>query len=422
MARKKLSIAVVGSGVAGLTAAYLLNRDYNVTVFEKNDYPGGHTHTIVINRGPDSGSCVDTGFIVMNHRNYPLFTRLLDRLGVLLRDSDMSFGYSCLQTGIQYSSCGVSGLYAQRSNFAKPSFQRMVFDLFRFYRHAKKDLERGSAAHATLGEYLRDRNFSEMFIRHHILPMGAAIWSTPDREMMDFPADSFFRFFSNHGLLSVSGQPVWKTVVGGSHTYVRAIRKTLDRDVITGRPVKSISRKKGSIRIRVAGRKEESFDRVIIAAHADEALALLADPTPDEKRLLGAWRYQKNRTVLHTDDSFMPENVRARASWNFLREHGGDGSPLSLTYHMNRLQGLRTASQYYVTLNSARTIPGDRIIAEMDYHHPTFTFQSMNTQSELPNLNGVNNTYFCGSYFGYGFHEDAVRSAVEVAKRMGCDL
>ncbi len=419
MARKKLKIAVVGSGVAGLTAAYILNRIHDVTVFEKNDYPGGHTHTIVIDRGPDRGTPVDTGFIVMNHRNYPLFTKLLDRLGVDLRDSDMSFGYSCLQTGIQYSSRGLNGLYAQRANFLKPSFQRMVFDLLRFYRHANRDLETGAAANSTLGEYLSSRKFSDIFIRHHILPMGAAIWSTPDDKMMEFPAESFFRFFSNHGLLGISGQPVWRTVVGGSHMYVKAIRESLKTDVLTGRAVKSVSRKKNMVRIRIAGGKEESFDRIVIAAHADEALGMLADPTAEEKRLLGAWRYQRNHTVLHTDGSFMPGNPNACASWNFIRGDSDEGDSLSLTYHMNRLQGLQTSGQYYVTLNSARKIPEAEIIAEMDYYHPTYTFSSMNTQRELTLLNGVNNTFYCGSYFGYGFHEDAVRSGVEAAKLLG---
>ena len=338
MAKKRLNIAVVGSGVAGLTAAYILNREHSVTVFEKNDYAGGHTHTIVVDTGPDRGTPVDTGFIVMNHANYPLFTKLLSRLGVGLRDSDMSFGYHCEETGLQYSSRGLSGLYAQRGNIVSPRFQRMVYDLLRFYKHAKSDLETGAAASLTLGEYLRKRGFSDIFITHHILPMGSAIWSTPDDEMMDFPADSFFRFFNNHKLLSLTGQHVWRTVVGGSHTYVGVIRETLKKDVLVSSPVISVMRKKGSVRIKAKGRKEESFDVAIIAAHADEALKLLGDPTDDEKRLLGAWRYQMNRTVLHTDETLMPTNVNAMASWNFIRSAGKEkGSPLTLTYHMNKI-------------------------------------------------------------------------------------
>lgn len=423
MAKKKLNIAVIGSGVAGLTAAYILNREHNVTVFEKNDYAGGHTHTIVIEKGPDAGTPVDTGFIVMNHANYPLFTGLLEQLGVGLRDSDMSFGYHCEETGLQYSSRGLSGLYAQRGNIVSPKFQRMVYDLLRFYKHAKSDLETGSAATLTLGEYLKERKFSDIFITHHILPMGSAIWSTPDDEMMEFPAESFFRFFNNHRLLSLTGQHVWRTVIGGSHTYVKAIRKTLKKDVLVSSAVKSVTRKKGSVLVRAEGRKDETFDIAVIAAHADEALRLLADPTAEEKRLLGAWRYQKNRTVLHTDNTLMPTNKNAMASWNFIRSAGKEkGSPLTLTYHMNRLQGLDTVNQYYVTLNSVKKIPKDKIITTMDYHHPMYTFKSMNTQRELHKLNGENGTYFCGSYSGYGFHEDAVRSGVVVARLLGCDL
>ena len=423
MAKKKLNVAVIGSGVAGLTAAYILNRQHNVTVFEKNDYVGGHTHTILIDKGPDKGTPVDTGFIVMNHANYPLFTMLLSQLGVELRNSDMSFGYHCEETGLQYSTRGLSGLYAQRGNIVNPKFQRMVYDLLRFYKHAKSDLETGAAATLTLGEYLKERKFSDIFITHHILPMGSAIWSTPDDKMMDFPADSFFRFFNNHKLLSLTGQHVWRTVTGGSHTYVKAIREILKKDVLVNSTVKSVKRTKGSVKIKAEGRKEESFDVAIIAVHADEALKLLNDPTPDEKRLLGAWKYQKNRTVLHTDNTLMPANKNAIASWNFIRSQDREkGSPLSLTYHMNRLQGLDTVNQYYVTLNSVKKIPEEKIIASMNYYHPAFTFKSMNTQKELYKLNDVNGTYFCGSYFGYGFHEDAVRSGVDVAKLLGCDL
>jgi predicted NAD/FAD-binding protein len=240
--------------------------------------------------------------------------------------------------------------------------------------------------------------------------------------MMEFPALSFFNFFNNHKLLGITGQPVWKTVVGGSHSYVKAIRATLQKDVIVNSPVKSIARKKGAVKIS-AGRKQESFDAVIVATHADEALKLLSDPTADEKRLLGAWKYQKNHTVLHTDESLMPTNKNARASWNFIRNASQrKDAPLTLTYHMNRLQGLTTVHQYFVTLNSARPIPKEKIIVSMDYYHPTYTFESMNTQKELHTLNGINGTFFCGSYFGYGFHEDAVRSGTEVAKMLGCEL
>ncbi len=422
MDNKKYSIAVIGSGVAGLTAAYILSKKHSVTLFEKNDYIGGHTHTIVIPDGPDKGTPVDTGFIVMNHRNYPLLTKLFNELKISLRDSDMSFGYYHETSGLQYSSKGVKGLFAQRSNIIKPSYLRMVMDLFRFYKMGKNDLDRGITAELTLGEYLNNNNFSEIFINHHLIPMGAAIWSTPNDKMMEFPAISFLRFLNNHGLLSVTGQPQWKTVVGGSHQYVKVIKKSLNT-IYTESPVTRVIRSENGITVVTESGKSFAFDRVIIATHADEALSILDNPTSAEKLLLGPWRYEKNITVLHTDESVMPPNRRAHASWNFTSETTAENrSVLSLTYDMNHLQGLKTQKRYYVSLNRFRPIPKDKIVAEMIYDHPTFTFESMKTQQELPSLNGKLNTWFCGSYYGYGFHEDAVCSAVAVAKEFGIEL
>ena len=423
MDKEKYSIAVVGSGVSGLTAAYLLNSKHDVSVFEKNDYPGGHTHTIVIDQGPDTGTPVDTGFIVMNHRNYPVLTKLFKELNTGLRNSSMSFGYQCENSGLQYSSRGLNGLFAQRSNIFNSSFKNMIKDILRFYKISRKDLLDNSMGDLTLGEYLKSKKFSETFITHHIIPMGAAIWSTPDAGMMDFPAESFLRFLSNQGLLSVFGQPQWKTVIGGSHKYVSTIRKTLKNGIFLNSPVVQIKRKKSGVTIKTADGKSSVFDFVIIATHADEAISLLKDPTKDETRLLSPWFYQRNHTVLHTDSSVMPTMKRARASWNFIREKTtGNKSILSLSYDMNVLQGLKTVNNYYVTLNTGKKIDKQSIIAEMEYFHPTYSFDSMKTQSELPSLNGVNRTYYCGSYFGYGFHEDAARSAVRVAEMFGVGL
>jgi len=423
MDEKKYSIAVIGSGVAGLTAAYLLDREHNVSLFEKNNYLGGHTNTIVIDEGPDAGTTVDTGFIVMNHKNYPVLTKLFDLLGVELRNSSMSFGYLCENSGLQYSSRGVNGLFAQRGNVFNSKFRNMIKDIFRFYKTSRDELEMGNIGNLTLGEYLYGHDFSEMFIRHHIIPMGAAIWSTPDEGMMNFPAESFLRFLNNHGLLTLAGQPQWKTVKGGSHEYVKKMRKNFTGHIYNDSKVKEISRGEQSVTVKVADGTALTFDYVVIAAHADEAFKMLKDPSPEEKRLLEPWFYQKNHTILHTDGSVMPTIRHAKGSWNFIREKtAGDDSPLSLTYHMNRLQGLKTARQYYVTLNTGKNIPSNSIVREMDYYHPVYTFDSMNTQAELPSLNGVNRTYFCGSYFGYGFHEDAVKSALNVTKMFGIDL
>ena len=415
------NIGIIGAGVAGLTAAYLLQKKHNITLFEKNDYVGGHTHTIVIPEGPDAGIPVDTGFIVMNHKNYPVFTKLLAKLGVELRDSIMSFGYHDEVTGLEYSSLHFNGLFAQRRNLFNPRFYSMLFEIMRFFREAPVALEEGNLVGLTLRDYFSKNNFSAYFIEHHILPMGCAIWSTPADTMLDFPAESFIRFYKNHGLLSVSGQPQWRTVVGGSHSYVKKILADFKGKIFNNKHITSVKRVDGMITVFTQDGQQFDFDKVIIAAHADEAFAMLADPSDDELNFLSPWCYNKNHTILHTDVSVMPANRRVWSSWNFIRESEGDNA-LSLTYNMNLLQGLSANEHYFVTLNRRKPIPHNKIIAEMLYTHPIYTADSMKTQKYLPSLNGKLNTWFCGSYFGYGFHEDAVRSAVDVARDFGIEL
>ena len=415
------NIGIIGAGVAGLTAAYLLQKKHNITLFEKNDYVGGHTHTIVIPEGPDAGIPVDTGFIVMNHKNYPFFTRLLETLGVELRDSVMSFGYHDEVTGLEYSSLHFNGLFAQRRNLFNPRFYSMLFEIMRFFREAPVALEEGKLAGLTLGDYFSRNNFSAYFITHHILPMGCAIWSTPTNTMLDFPAESFIRFYKNHGLLSVSGQPQWRTVVGGSHSYVKKILADFKGKVFNNKKIISVKRVDVGVTLFAQDGQQFDFDEIVIAAHADEAFTMLADPSDDERNFLSPWHYNRNHTILHTDVSAMPPNRRAWSSWNFIREAEGDNA-LSLTYHMNLLQGFSAKEQYFVTLNRRKPIPRNKIIAEMLYTHPIYTAGSMKTQKDLPSLNGKLNTWFCGSYFGYGFHEDAVHSAVDVARDFGIEL
>lgn len=417
------NIAVIGSGAAGLSVAHLLQRRHRVTLFEKNDYAGGHVNTICLPAGPDAGTLVDTGFIVMNHRNYPVFTRLLDQLKVTLRDSEMSFSYHDEASGLQYSGGGLNGLFGQRRNLFNPAFYRMVRDVFRFFRQAQGDLHAGRMNDITLGDYLKGGGYGDYFIRHHIIPMGAAIWSTPCEEMMQFPAASFARFFENHGLLTVNDRPQWKTIVGGSRTYVDRILGEFKGTLRLNSPAKEIRRLADRVTVRAADRAPESFDQVVIAAHADEALALLADPSDDERRLLGRWRYADNHTVLHHDAGVMPPLRRIWASWNYTREKTADADgPATLTYHMNRLQGLTTTRPYFVTLNRQAPFPEHTVVREIDYDHPTYTRESMATQKELPRLNGAQRTWFCGAYFGYGFHEDAIRSGIDVARSFGIDL
>jgi predicted NAD/FAD-binding protein len=416
-------IAVVGAGVAGLTAAYILQRQHRVTLFERNDYAGGHTHTVTIPDGPDRGTPVDTGFIVMNHRNYPLLTRLLDQLGVALRDSEMSFSYWDESTGLQYSGGGVNGLFAQRRNLLRPAFIRMVREIFRFFNAAECDMTAGRLREQTLGDYLERNGYSEMFIRHHLIPMAAAIWSTPDNRMMEFPAESFVQFFHNHGLLTVNDRPQWRTVVGGSHSYVKRMLADFTGEVRLSAPIASVRRFEDRAALATSTGPAGEFDGVVIAAHADEALAMLADPSEAERRLLGAWVYQPNDTMLHTDASVMPPLHRVWSSWNYTRERDSDpAGPASLSYWMNRLQGLRTSAPLFVSLNRRAPLSADRVVMRTVYHHPTYSREALAAQRELPALNGQRRTWYCGSYFGYGFHEDAVRSAVEVARCFGLNL
>jgi predicted NAD/FAD-binding protein len=414
----KKTVAVVGGGVAGIVSAHeLAKAGWDAVLFERNAYVGGHTSTVTIPSGHDEGLPVDTGFIVMNERTYPNFHRFLAELGVKWRWSDMSFGYHDANTGLQYAGTDLSGLFAQRRNLLRPRFLGMLRQFARFGSEARKDLESGALAGVTLGAYLSERGYSRYFMDHYAVPMGAAIWSTGLVEMLEFPAETFVRFFKNHGLLSVTDRPRWQTVVGGSHAYVKAFLARFPGRVAKDAPVERVRREDGGAVVTARGRAPERFDRVVIAAHADEALALLSDPSEDEKRLLGAWSYARNRTVLHTDEAFLPPNRRAWASWNYRRERGEDGAAaVSVTYHMNRLQGLDSRREYLVTLNPRVEPRAGTVIREFLYMHPTYSFSSLRSQAELPTLNGVRSTWFCGSYFGYGFHEDAVRSALAVAR------
>jgi predicted NAD/FAD-binding protein len=414
----KRTVAVVGGGVAGIVGAHELSKaGWDVTLFERNAYVGGHTSTVTIPSGPDEGLPVDTGFIVLNDRTYPNFHRFLAELGVDWRWSDMSFGYHDANSGLQYAGTTLSGLFAQRGNLLSPRFLLMLREIFAFGAEASRDLEAGALSGLTLGAYLSERGYSRFFVDHYATPMGAAIWSTGLVEMLDFPAETFVRFFKNHGLLSLKDRPRWQTVVGGSHAYVKAFLARFPGRVAKDAPVESVRRVGGGVEIAARGRAPERFDRALIAAHADEALALLSDPSPDEKRLLGAWTYQRNRTLLHVDEAFLPPNPRAEASWNYRREKGEDGSAsVSVTYDMNRLQGLASRRRYLVTLNPRREPRPGSIVKEFLYMHPTYNFASLSSQAELPQLNGARATWFCGSYFGYGFHEDAVRSALAAAR------
>lgn len=418
MDSRSQKIAVIGSGVAGLTAAHLLQSRHTITLFEKKDRLGGHTNTVTLPDGPDEGTPIDTGFIVMNHRNYPLLTRLFQQLDVPLRDSDMSFGYHDEPTGIQYCGSGINGLFAQRKNLIRPAFLRMVNDTLRFFKTAQADLNDPRLQEESLGDYLARHRFRSEFINWHLIPMGSAIWSTPCEEMMAFPARSFLQFFKNHGLLSVNDRPQWRTVVGGSSSYIAKMTDQWKRvEVRLNATLSGIQRSAGGVTVYLKDGTAEQFDQVIVATHADQALQLLQDPSAEEQNLLGCWRYTTSRTLLHSDESVMPPLRSVWSSWNFRRI---EDNKTCLTYHMNRLMGLNTQHPYFVSLN----LPEEprHIIREFSYKHPMFTRKALACRLELQHLNGQQNTWFAGSYFGNGFHEDAVRSAVDVANAFGMKL
>jgi predicted NAD/FAD-binding protein len=418
--KERQRIAVVGGGAAGLTAAWLLQHRHDVTLFERDAEPGGHVRTITVPDGPDAGLRVDAGFIVFNDRNYPLFTRLLERLEVEWRWSDMSFGYACEATGLEYAGTGLNGLFAQRANLARPAYWRLLSGILRFCRAGRDALGDRAIDDLTLGEFVDRVGIPPTVVRDYVLPMGAAIWSGTRDDIRAFPAAMFLRFFDNHGLMGLADRPRWKTVVGGSRTYVDRLIDRFEGRCVRGAPIAAIRRLDGGVEILPQGAAPLRFDQVVIATHADEALAVLADPDDDELEVLGAWRYSRNRTVVHTDRTVMPRNRRAWASWNYRRSHDrGDGAPVAVTYHMNRLQGLNGANEYFVTLNPTGPIDERRVVAQVDFTHPVYDFPAVRSQARLAELQGRRGTWFCGAYHGNGFHEDAVRSGAAVATAFG---
>lgn len=415
-------VAVIGAGVAGLTAAWLLRKAYEVSLLERNDYLGGHTRTLTVAGESDHGTPIDTGFIVMNRRNYPLFSRLLDELGVGLAPSCMSFSFHDKSAGYAYGGTGPGGMFAQPRNLVSPSHWAMIRDILRFGRVGTRDLADGACEGVTLGEYLERHAFGLPFQTRYLLPMGAAIWSSPLEELRSFPAQPFLHFMDNHGLLTLRDRPPWQFVEGGSRTYVERIRQDLAEPPKLSSAARTVRRKPDGIEVIDAAGRTLPFDHVVLATHADDALHLLETPTTHEAKHLGAWRYQDNQVVLHTDESVMPPPRRAWASWNFEREPGaGDGQPISVSYHMNRLQRLRTEREYFVTLNRRQPLKDRHVLDRTVLRHPLYSFEALSGQPALRKRNGEHRTWFCGSYFGYGFHEDAVRSAVEVARGLGVD-
>ncbi len=395
-----MRIAVVGSGISGLGAAYLLQRAHDVHVFERDGRAGGHANTVV-----RDGLALDTGFLVHNARNYPLLGRLLDELGVGTHQSDMSFSVSCSGCGLEYSG---RRPFAQPANAARPAFVALLWEIGRWLRTARAEDESQS-----LAEYLDAQGYSQRFRRHFLVPLTSALWSTAPGRALEFPAAAAIRFFDNHGMLGL-GRFRWRTVTGGSRRYVDAIAARLGDRLRLGSGVRSVRRSADFVELRI-GDEIERFDRVVIATHADQALALLEDTTPDELRVLGRFAYTCNEAVLHTDSSFLPRTRRARASWNY--RLGDHGRP-TITYHLNRLQALDAERDYCVTLNE--DVPEEHVLQRFTYEHPLYTVQTLRAQTELPLLAGGPALY-AGAYFGNGFHEDGLASGVAAARALGVE-
>jgi len=410
--------AVIGTGIAGMAAAWLLSGSHRVTVYEREARIGGHTHTVdaQTEHGPVA---VDTGFIVYNEPNYPNLTALFRHLGVETRQSHMNFSVSLDDGTLEYAG-SLAGLVAQPTALARRDYWRMLADLMRFYREAPSILTSPSAARISLGEYLAANNYSEAFARLHLLPMGAAIWSSSIEDMLAHPARAFARFFANHGLFKLAGRPQWRTVAGGSREYVKRLTARYAKDIRVACGVKAVLRDATGVTIIDEQGNRRSHDGVIIAAPADNALAMLAEPSPEERALLGQFRYRPNQVVLHSDPALMPRRRRAWASWNYLgRSNAAANADLCVTYWMNKLQSIDPATPLFVTLNPPAMPRAEAVHGVFTCAHPVFDAPALEAQSRLWHLQGARRTWFCGSYFGSGFHEDALQAGLAAAEDAG---
>jgi uncharacterized protein len=410
-----MRVAIIGAGISGLVVAHLLRARHAVTVFEANDCAGGHVNTIRVDTA-DETLHVDTGFIVYNDRNYPNFERLLDGLGVASQPSTMSFSVSAEGEEFEYAGTP-RGVLAQPGNLTRPAFLRMLWEYGRFNREARVLLEEGDDT-VTLGGWLEERGFSEMFIERLIVPQASAVWSADPAHMWGFPARFLVRFLHQHGMLRLTGRPRWRTIRGGSARYVEALTAPFADRIRLRTPVTAIERRDDAVLVTPRGASPERYDHVVMATHSDQALALLADASNREREVLGAIRYQPNEAVLHTDRRMLPRRRAAWSSWNFhLLERPADRT--TITYHMNTLQRLRTKHELCVTLNRTGAIDPERVIATVPYAHPVFTQAGCAAQARLAEISGVDRTHFCGAYWGWGFHEDGVVSGLQVAAALG---
>lgn len=405
-----MRIAIVGTGIAGLTAAHLLHREHEIVVYEANDRLGGHSHTVPVHDGEDE-HWIDTGFIVFNDRNYPNFERLLAELGVATEPSHMGFSVSDGRGGFEYSGTP-RGIFARRSHLLSPRFLGMLRDWRRFNREARELIGMNGTA-PSLGHWLEQRGFSEHFVERLIVPQASAVWSADPAQMWSFPASFMAEFFDNHGMYSLRDRPRWRTVSGGSRRYVEAISRPWRERVRLGAPVRRIERQPERVVVEAEGCETESFDQVVVATHSDQALALLADPSERELEILGAIPYQRNEGLLHTDTTLLPRRRAAWSSWNFhLAGEGEQPGRTTVTYWMNNLQRLRARREYLLTLNRPDAVDPARVLASFSYDHPVYTREGVAAQARRGEISGPRRTHYCGAYWGWGFHEDGVVSAL----------
>lgn len=411
-----MKIAIIGSGISGMVAAWMLHPHHSIVLFEANDYIGGHTHTVAAEQHGQSYA-VDTGFIVFNERTYPHFCRLLKKLDVATQPSEMSFSVKCEKTGLEYCGTSLNTLFAQRRNLFRPSFLRMLLDILRFNRESVQISHQQQFA-GTLGDFLDEGGYSQAFRQYYLIPMGAAIWSTSPSKMLGFPASYFIQFLVNHGLVTLNDRPLWRTITGGSWKYVERLTERFKDRIRLSCPVQSIRRTETNVEIHSPWGIEE-FDQVVLATHGDQALRLLSDANPVEREILSSFTCSKNLAILHTDTSLLPQRRRAWASWNY---HLSDNptAPAAVTYQMNILQQLKSREPFCVTLNREDSIDQNKILGRFEYEHPLYSPAAVDSQSRHAEISGLRHrTHFCGAYWGYGFHEDGVKSAMTVARAFG---
>ncbi|TVS14272.1 MAG: FAD-dependent oxidoreductase [Planctomycetaceae bacterium] len=414
-----MKIAVIGAGVSGNLVARLLHPEHEVHLLEANDYPGGHTNTVEFQAWGRSWSA-DTGFMVFNDRTYPFFIKMLNLLGVSWQDSDMSFSVRCEKTGLEYQGSSFNGLFAQRSNLFRPSFYGMLREILRFNRQSLEVLL-DDDDRMTMGEYLEKRRFSKPFVDRYLIPMTAAIWSARPRAVLEFPAHFLIGFFRNHGLLQIRDRPMWKTVQGGARHYVSRLLEPLGNRVRLNCPVVNVTRHADDVSVTPQNGPSERFEHVVFATHADQTLGILTDADDREREILGAFPYQYNQAVLHTDNSMLPRRKRAWASWNYHVARETD-VPVAVTYDLSRLQRIDSPEPVLLTLNPGGRVDPKKVLRVLDYHHPAYGPASRQAQRRHAEISGQRRTWYCGAYWGYGFHEDGVISALTVARCFGKDL